>query len=96
MTNQVIPAEAVEAAAKAEYEHEFLALEGTWADASKEVRALFRQSATMALEAAAPHIRASALEEAAQVVAEGGVGAYDSTEYADWLHARAQAERTQS
>ena len=57
----MIPDEAVEAAAKAEYEHEFLVLEGAWNDAPKDVRTLFRQSVRVALEAAAPHMTAPVL-----------------------------------
>lgn len=45
------------------------------------------------LEAAAPHIRAQALQEVAELVADGEVPAYDSGEYADWLRARAESER---
>lgn len=52
----MIPEAAVEAASRAEYEHQFLMLEGTWAEATREVQALFKQSAAVALEAAAPHM----------------------------------------
>lgn len=56
----MIPEAAVEAAAKAEYEHEMSAIEGTWQDASKEARALFRQSARVALKAALPALERTA------------------------------------
>ena len=53
----MIPDAAVEAAAKAEYEHEFLYLEGTWEKVPDAVKVLFRESATVALEAALPYMR---------------------------------------
>lgn len=75
-----IPNESVEAAKKIAYERY-----GSKPDASY-LRTI--------LEAAAPHIRAEALEDAAAVAAEGGVPAYDSDDWADWLRARAAMAKT--
>lgn len=44
------------------------------------------------LEAAAPYIRAQTLEDAADIV-DDGAPAYGQDGYADWLRARAAAER---
>jgi len=62
----MISDEAVEAAARSEYELEFLALEGAWGEATEGVRALFMRSASAALTAAAPFIAAQAWDEGAK------------------------------
>ena len=90
MTNQVIPAEAVEAAETAYYETltELRLQEGGGFKAASQVK----RSIRAALEAAAPYMQAGALEAAAAEVDEG-VGAHGQEEYADWLRERAAAER---
>lgn len=76
-----VPDEAIEAAHRAVLEY-------------KSTRGIDNQRNAMraALEAAAPYLRAQALEDAAAEVDEG-VPAYGQGEYADWLRARAVAER---
>jgi len=64
MTNQVIPAEAVEAAAKAIYG--LGVPDWHWDERDKELQDLYREDARAALEAAAPYIRAQAIEDAAE------------------------------
>jgi delta 1-pyrroline-5-carboxylate dehydrogenase len=63
----VIPDAAVEAAAIATYGGEYADL---WADEEPKVKASYREDARLALEAAAPHLMAQALTEAAKSFSE--------------------------
>lgn len=93
MTNQVIPAEAVEAAAKMVQALHFAE---PWESLSDFMRNERLREAELILEAAAPHTRAKAkaeaLIEAAEVAERGEGGGHDSGECDDWgawLRARA-------
>jgi len=93
MTNQVIPEAAVEAAARAMYE---LQVGQAWGD-KPEYAAAWEGYATAALEAAAPHMMAQALESAAHAFsASVPEGEYSSTptQVIDWLREYADAYRT--
>lgn len=85
----MIPAAAVEAAAKVLWDKE---MNAPWSSVADGFKAPFMRDARAALEAAAPYIRAQALEDAAAEVDEG-VPAYGQGEYADWLRAQAASER---
>lgn len=96
MTNQVIPTQAVEAAAKAEFESEFRGTPAKWEFMLEDTRNRYQDRVRAALEAAAPHIRADALLDAADDVAirgdiisknNGGMDAWD------YLRARAETEK---
>lgn len=65
MTHQAIPAQAVEAAAYALYLDANGDPEVQWFDITFHEQDELMRTATKALEAAAPHIRAQALEDAA-------------------------------
>lgn len=60
----MIPAEAVEAAAKAAYEFQYSSLEGMWEFANPRVQGDFRNELRAALQAAEPHMLAEAKAEA--------------------------------
>ena len=59
----MIPAEAVEAAAKAAYEFQYSSLEGMWEFANPRVQGDFRNELRAALEAAAPYMLAEAFDQ---------------------------------
>lgn len=107
MTNPAIPAEAVEAAARGLARHKWPTAIGVWESFGQGMQDDFRDQARPALEAAAPYLRAQALEELAHFFHPSGVLWWgDSgvtvaepgrptrwTKLTDWLRARAVAER---
>lgn len=78
MSNQVIPAQAVEAAARALADQSMVR---RWDDLAPMVRRIRLKKMALALEAAAPYMRAQALEDAAAEIDEG-VPAYGQGECA--------------
>lgn len=82
-----MPDEAIEAAAKAIYPHTRSAFDETY----EHIRERCRKQARAALEAAAPYIRAQALDDAADKLGEDTRPTPQL--YAQWLRIRAVAER---
>lgn len=68
MNNEQIPAAAVEAAAKATYEHANMG--AAWSDAAPEWHDAYKASVLAGLEAAAPHIAAAAWDAAVDAAYE--------------------------
>jgi len=90
----VIPDAAVEAAAKASFERANPSY--VWADVELHWRAAYVENQRAALEAAAPHLMAQALESAAHAFgASVPEGEYSSTptQVIDWLREYADAYR---
>jgi hypothetical protein len=95
---KVIPAEAVEAAAKALWRRGRV---DPWEDARDYITAEFREDALIALEAAAPYIRSQALLDAAHAAIDPtseDMDKYfiDQSDTGLWLRERAAAERGSS
>jgi hypothetical protein len=101
----MIPQEAIEAAAKAQYENDGLAWDDgmvpDWECEDDSLQESYRAAANAAIEAAAPFIRAQALEVAADEFSSrlpdgtGNGRAYNSYRVAELLRARAATERGQ-
>ena len=94
----MIPAEAVEAAGRGLARHKWPTAIGVWESFGQGMQDDFRDQARAALEAAAPYIRAQALEDAAQAGADPSpedMDTYfiDQADVGRWLSARAAAER---
>ena len=93
----MIPAEAVEAAAKASHASRWP--NAPWDALNDDARAYARKNARLSLEAAAPHMLAEVLEEAACAAEDPSpedMDTYfiDQADVGRWLRARAEACRT--
>lgn len=91
MTNQVIPAEAVEAAAKALWDKE---MNAPWSSVAGGFKAPFLRDARAALEAAAPHMLSDyLLTLAADSKVRGDIGKDEGLESWDYLTWKAEQIR---
>lgn len=96
-----LPAEVVEVAARALWLTGSSAKPSPWDEVSDGLKGRYRMFATAALSAAAPFIRAQALEYAAQdfpadlpeFADMGADGLIDYISVEDWLNTRAKQER---
>jgi hypothetical protein len=76
----MISDEAVEAAAKAEFEYEFPRNPAQWGLMSEDTRDRYREHARVALEAAAPYVRAPLVADLDKWAGRSRTGFYDEAQ----------------